>query len=237
MTDAGFARRPASIAVRSLAADDLPMAVTIHCQLAPVQFIARGGPVLLRGYYRAWLDADSPLAFGAFDSSGRLVGVLLGSLDPSSHYRQMLHRHGLQLSGRLLVAAVVRPRFGIELITTRVERYARAVLRNTFRRVTTRQGARSALPDVPPPSEQTSSTGEVTHVIVDARRLGTGAGRALMLAAAASARRSGTTRLELVVEPGSAAGSFYERLGWYADDPVISRSGEQFVRYRLDLGT
>jgi GNAT superfamily N-acetyltransferase len=92
------------------------------------------------------------------------------------------------------------------------------------------------VPRAPDVSEHAAgSGGEVTHMVVDASRRRSGAGRALVDAASDLARQYGLSYMELVTVPGSGAAAFYERLGWEGAGELSTSSGEHFVRYRLAL--
>ena len=211
--------------------------------MADIQFIARGGPHLLRPYYLSWMSTDAAMALGAFGPGGELVGVLLGCTDPATHYSQMLRRGGLRSATGMLVAALSRPSFARELLATRASRYSRAVLRRLVaaaRRpagpgAPAEQGVRGPAGSGPAPQEAAPLAGEITHLVVDGARRGTGAGRLLVAEAAERCRQAGCQELELVAIPGSAAASFYEHLGFLADRAVTSASGEEFVRYTFGL--
>ncbi len=228
---------PAGSLVRDLGTSDVHAAARLHGQMADIQFIARGGPLLLRPYYRSWMSTDSALALGAFTPDGELVGVLLGCTDPSVHYGQMLRRGGVRSAAGMSMAALTRPAFARELLATRASRYSRALLERLVapaRRpggpgAAGQGGAQSA------PPEPARLGGEITHLVVDGARRGTGAGRLLVEEAARRCRQAGRHELELVAIPGSAAAAFYEHLGFLADKAVTSASGEEFVRYTFGL--
>lgn len=237
-----------SVSVRRLSLTDIGAAARLHAEMADVQFIARGGPPLLRQYYRAWMSTGNDISLGAFDSGGEMVGVLLGSSSPAAHYRAMLRRGGWRVALGMALASVGNLSFGRELLTTRGVRYARALGRRAgglVRRGTGGTGAPEAAGGTgsmcpgteaaPGPARPEGLGGEITHVVVTTARRRTGAGRALVDAAAGLARQSGLSYLELVTIPGSDASAFYERLGWEPAGVLASSSGEHFARYRYRL--
>lgn len=209
--------------VRRLERADVALSSSLHAEVLPMEFLARAGPAFLAAYHRAWLDAGG-LALAAV-ADGDLLGVLLGTLDPAEHFRRMARRRGAGLAARLVWRAASRPGFALELLVTRGARYARGLVRIVLSRQE-RPGAGGA-PARP--------AGEVTHVMVAPRAQGTGVGRALMEEAARAGREAGLRELVLVTPPELAAGSFYEHIGWRRSGVLTSRSGEHFVRYRLEL--
>lgn len=210
---------PRNVEVRPLGARDIRAVAALHEQLAAVQFLARGGPSLLVPYYRAWAGAPGAIALAAVDSDDRVVGVLLGSSNPARHHRAMVRRGAPGLALGFAGAALSRPAFRRELLRTRLARYIRGL-------------ARLAAPQA---HEGAGRTGEITHVVVDASRRGSGVGRLLVEAALGQARVAGCQKVELVTEAGSPAAAFYEHLGWALAGTIVSASGEPFARYRFGL--
>lgn len=236
-----------NVAVRALTPAEIGLSARLHGEALDMEFLARCGQGFLRAYHRAWLDSPTGLALAAVDDDHRILGVLLGSVDPASHYRSMVRRHGASLAGRLLVSALMRPALARDLIVTRARRYGRGLLRMLAGWVRDdRMSGKRDRGDAPhrPPSSAVAdsadrsdpaATGEVTHVMVrsDARR--GGVGRVLLARAEEEARLAGLDELVLVTPPDLAATSFYEHLGWQRVGELTSQSGEQFLRYRFDL--
>jgi GNAT superfamily N-acetyltransferase len=141
----------------------------------------------------------------------------------------------------LLAAAATRPRLARELAVTRVARYAhglwRVVGRPAWRSLVHRLGG--ARRPAPPLRAQRAAnearTGEVSHLLVAPSQQNRGTGRALLEDALDRARLAGLDEVVLVTLPDDSARRFYERLGWWADGAVSSRSGEAFVRDRYPL--
>lgn len=217
--------------VRELGASDVEKSADLHARVLETEFITRLGPSFLRAYHRAWIDSPVALTLAVDDAGGQLAGALLGSLDPAEQVSSMLRRHGTALAARLLLSVAVRPRLAVSLVRTRLLRYARGVARFArasvpARRAGAHTSGRSAVP----------GSGEVTHLFVDPSARGKGFGKSLLDAAAGRARAAGLPALELVTPPDFDARGFYERLGWQESGKVTSRSGEEYVRYRLPLG-
>lgn len=222
----------AAVRVRDLDGRDVENSAGLHAGVLDMEFIVRLGPSFLRCYHRAWIDSPVALALAADDSSGRLAGVLLGSLDPAVQVSSMLRRHGPALALHICLAASSRPRLAANLVRTRLVRYARGLARFAVasarpRRKEATRGAGGGV---------FGGSGEVTHLFVDPSRRGEGVGRALLDEAARRARAAGLVELELVTPPDLAARRFYERVGWQETGELTSRSGEVFIRYRLPVG-
>lgn len=215
--------------VRDLAVTDAGRSAALHARVLDMEFISQLGPSFLRTYHKAWIDSPVALALAVDDPEGRLVGILLGSLDPAVHVSAILQRHGGVLAARLLMAASIRPGLAATLVRTRVLRYARGLTRVLVGSLRARRRGRDSSAARPP------RLGEVTHLFVEPSCQGTGVGRALLDEAVRRATTAGLVELELVTPPDLVARLFYERLGWRPAGLLTSRSGEEFVRYRLPL--
>ena len=235
-----------SVTVRPLRQADVPTSSRIHGEVLHIEFLARCGRPFLRCYHRAWIDSDDGIALACEDNKGEVVGVLLGALRPSSHFRKMVRSHGIGLTFWLILRASTTPRFARELLATRLLRYVRGLSRMVLRsfrrsapRPTGRRSSPVALGKISPASAASEPTlslvGEVTHVMVLPDHQGKGIGGALLEAARGAAEQSGLDELVLVTPPDLAAAEFYEHLGWQRTGELTSRSGEDFVGYRLLL--
>lgn len=190
-----------------------------------MEFLARLGPGFLSAYHRAWIASPSGLALAAVDADHNIVGVILASLDPASHYRWMLVHAGPKLAIRLAAQSVRKPALARDLIATRAARYASAV----WRQLATPTHLEAA-------ATSSSRSGEVTHLMVTPEAQGAGAGAALLAHTERRANAAGLQELVLVTPPGLDSRHFYEHLGWEATGQVTSRSGEHFIRFTRRLG-
>jgi GNAT superfamily N-acetyltransferase len=211
--------------IARLGPEHLAAAAELHEQLASVQFVARGGQTFLRRYYLAWSRTSTGLALAATDNAGRLTGVLLGSLDPARHYQDIVRRDGVALALRLIGHATIDPRFGRELIVTRIRRYSRGLALAALARL--REPGQGS-PAVGTPE----ALGEIAVLLVDPQARGAGIGRALLNRAIQEAHHAGLAALTLVTPPDYGARGFYEHLGWRLSGSLTSRSGEPFLLYR-----
>lgn len=215
------------VSVRTLVDGDLDAAVSLHLQVLHMEFLSRFGPKFMRTYYRAWISSTDSIGLAALDENGAVLGVLLGASDPALHVRAMVREHGVGLGAALIGHSLTHPRLAKDLIVTRGWRYTRGLARLVIARLTRE-----------PPSSPVAAgpvVGEITHVLVDPAAQGRGVGRALVEQCVRQARAAGVQELQLVTPPDMAAQHFYERLGWHASGEMQSRSGEDFLRYRLTL--
>jgi GNAT superfamily N-acetyltransferase len=230
-----------AVSVRPLETSDVKESSRLHYQVLDMEFLSRCGERFLRGYHRAWLDSVDALAIAAVDDRGDLVGVLLGAVRPERHFRAMVRRHGAALAFFMTIHALSNPRFFKELLVTRGLRYSRGLLRILVTSV--RRPGRMAPGGAASPSSGIGDSGtdpgllsgEVTHLMVRSDAQGEGVGRALLEEAGRSAKVAGLDELLLVTPPDLAAGNFYEHLGWHRAGKLTSRSGEEFIRYRLPI--
>jgi GNAT superfamily N-acetyltransferase len=208
------------ITIRPLTKADAAAVSALQKDVLDGEFIARCGSGFRRCYHRAWADSAGAIALVAQGVGGQMIGVLLGAVNPAAHYRTMLRRHGLALGFWLLVGAVTDPRLALELLTTRLVRYARGVLRILVLRQ---------------PGQAGGAAGEVTHLMVRREAQREGAGTALLEAARNLGEQAGLDELMLVTSLDGGAQRFYEHLGWEPTGECVSRSGEKFLKYRLRL--
>lgn len=217
--------------IRDLRLTDTRASAGIHQEVLGMEFLSRFGPRFLAAYHGAWVRSPAGLALAALDGDGRLVGLMLGSLDPAAHYRWMLRQAGPGLAVRLAGRALMDPPLARDLIATRGARYARGV----WRQISNRRGRRAVAIATDGETGPTIPVGEITHLMVTSSGQGTGAGRALVAETEARARSAGVEELVLVTPPDLDARGFYNHLGWVEEGDMSSRSGESFIRFRRRL--
>ena len=169
--------------MRDLRPDEASVSAAIHRQVLDMEFLARFGTGFLTAYHRAWIRSPAGLSLAATDSSGRITGVMLGSLDPAAHYDWLLRKAGAGLGVRMGAYALVHPSLARELVATRAGRYTRAVAVRVAARARralsgagrdgTGQGA--DLSSNPSPARR---AGEITHLMVVPDGRGGGSARA-----------------------------------------------------------
>ena len=186
--------------VHPLARSDLEFCAAVHGQALQHGFFARLGARFLRAYYATFLDSPHAVALVA-TVSGQPVGHLVGVIAPRAHTRWLLRRRGPALAVHGLVGMALHPRAAYRFARTRLGRYARAWQRH-----------RSA-GEGPPANDDAPAVLVHVAVLPGARRIA--AGRTLVAAFEAEARKRGAKRAVLTTLAGDGgAGGFYERLGW-----------------------
>lgn len=213
--------------IRAMIDDDVTAAVRLHLEVLDMEFLSRFGPSFMASYYRAWMATAGGVSLVAVSDAGDVVGLLLGATAPSAHARAMVREHGVALASRMVTYALWHPALAKDLIVTRARRYLGGVARVIRSRwaPATPTAASSGGPAV----------AEITHVLVEPSVQGGGVGRALVERAVSISRDAGADEVELVTPPDLAAQHFYEHLGWQCEGSLRSRSGEEFLRYRLAL--
>lgn len=218
-------RLPSSVGMQMLAPPDASATASVHGRGLPHDFVTRFGKRFLAQYHLAFADSPHGTAIVADDRrTGRVVGVLLGTLDTPSHYGFLVRRHGVALATLAAARAVRDPALGRDLAQNRAGRYAGGIARSVFGN--RRESQKEALEQV----------GFLTHLVVEEEYRGRGVGSLLVAAYEAKAWTAGLRRLELATMPDKhGAGPFYERLGWEHEGERTSRSGERFALYTRAL--
>lgn len=220
--------------VRPLTYEELREAAWLHTRELPHEFLTRFGPGFLARYYRAFVESPHATALavsgGPGEATNRLDGVLLATFDTPAHYALLVRRHGLALAGHAALRALRSPAFALDLLRTRLLRYAHGIGRG-LRRSSTRPDGPEDTRDVSP-----ERVGFMTYVAVAADRRGRGIGGSLLAAYEERAREAGLERLDLVTFPDErGAGPFYSRMGWTYAEEIVSRSGERYALYTRPL--
>jgi GNAT superfamily N-acetyltransferase len=234
--------------VRDMVRRDLRATAALHHRSLPDGFFSRLGRRFLRRYHATFLASPFAVAIVATDPVDGDVpaAFLVGTLQNRAHYRWVVRRCGPRLALELVAALAVRPRLASLFIRTRVGRYLRWVWRYPLYRAQRRTAAAPAGSEGAAVVEEEPARGPeeaapvapvavLTHVAVDERLRGQGAGRRLVEAFVERAREAGAAEVRLVTEASDGASGFYERLGW---TPVGEKPGadDEVVReFRLSL--
>jgi GNAT superfamily N-acetyltransferase len=180
------------------------------------------GTTFLAAYHRTYID--SPHAVGLVVDDPRVIGFLVGTLDPGSHHRWTLRHRGPAIAVRAAVAMLVRPRTAWFFLRTRLPRYANAVAR--YARPEPARGD-GPLPTAGP------AVAVLSHVVVAATGRRRNTGRTLVEAFIAAATDAGVDEAQLVTASDGGGPAFYERLGW---EPVDRDDGPTTMRtYRRQI--
>lgn len=238
------------VKVRDLYASDLALTAQLHHEVLNMEFLSRCGLAFLKRYQRAWMESPAGISIVAVNDDNEPLGILLGSIDPALHVKNMFTSSGVALLLLLIAHAALHPSFAYELIKTRTVRYIRGALRisakglaSRIRPQTLQQGdvvtletQTENLGDLETPEiSQIPRIGEVTHLLVDPRAQGQGIGRLLTDEAVKRGELAGLNKFVLVTPPDLKARQFYEHLGWIEGEPLTSKSGEPFVQYYFPL--
>lgn len=90
--------------VHEIAADDWPEAILLIKQASGNSVLCWLGHRFVSIFYRSLCELDYCCAYGAYDESGKLVGVIIGTLDQSRAYRQVVRENWF----KLILAANIR---------------------------------------------------------------------------------------------------------------------------------
>jgi ribosomal protein S18 acetylase RimI-like enzyme len=203
----------AGLVVRAATRRDLRTTARLHRTHLPTGFFARLGRGFLRSYHATFLASPLAVALVVTDpADGSPAGFLVGTLRNRAHYRWVLRRCGPTLGGRFVAALCCRPRLAWLFLRTRAGRYLRWIGRYPLRRWGNRAGAPGT--SRPPAEPGARPVAVLTHVVVDDRLRGRGAGRQLVDAFVDAVRRSGVAEARLVTDVDGGAARFYEQLGW-----------------------
>ncbi|WP_122262737.1 GNAT family N-acetyltransferase [Ornithinimicrobium cerasi] len=172
-----------------LTAADVPDAAELHRRAFPSFFLSELGPVFLREFYRGFL-ADGAVTVVARDATGRLVGVVVGHVNPSGFFRRLLVKRWSAFAIASLSLVVRRPR----------------VVPRLFRALT----YRGQDGEEQPPGALLSS------ICVEPAMQGTGTGRLVLEAWLRELQSQGETRAYLTTDAldNGSVNAFYVRSGW-----------------------
>ncbi|MGI9049877.1 MAG: GNAT family N-acetyltransferase [Rubrobacteraceae bacterium] len=214
---------PNPISIRLFAPPDIVQTSALHLRELPDDFVTQFGERFLARCHQAFAESPYAMVIVANDyATGRVVGALLGTLDAPAHYRWLVRHHGAELALRGASRAILHPSLGRDLVGTRVDRYARGIVR--------------ALIPKQPSGERKDSlprrVGLLAHVMVAGDYHRCGIGSSLVAAYEIRAKYAGLDQLELATLPdGWGAGPFYERIGWKHGGERMRKSGERVTLY------
>jgi ribosomal protein S18 acetylase RimI-like enzyme len=187
--------------LRTLSREDLPAVAAVHRAAFPRMVVSRIGAEAVRRYYESLLSGPYETAgLGAFEE-GRLAGFCFVGV---RHWSEgvFVREHAAFIVWRLLAS----PRLWVDPV---VLRRLEPGLRLLFTRPPRMRETEAGNCETEPPSYG------IQLIAVEPGWQGAGVGRRLMEAGEAHARRRGSARIELSVEPSNVrAVGFYERLGW-----------------------
>jgi ribosomal protein S18 acetylase RimI-like enzyme len=199
-----------SVPVRALGADDVAAVVAVHLRAFPSFFLSFLGPRFLREFYSSFLVDPMGRGFVAVDESGRMLGVVVGPLNPAGYFKRLLKRRWWAFCLASVSAVLRRP--------TVAPRLFRAVV------------YRGEAPDGP-------VRALLSSIAVDPQVQGGGVGRLLVERWVAEVRAAGGTGCFLTTdaEGNEAVNAFYRKLGWKLEGSYCTTEGRRMNRYVFDF--
>ncbi|MFB9236881.1 GNAT family N-acetyltransferase [Plantactinospora siamensis] len=189
---------------------DVPAAAALHLRAFPAFFMASLGAPFLREFYHGFVDDPDAVTVVGRADDGRLLGVVVGTLDPGRFFGRLLRRRGLRFAAVGALAAVRRPRTAVRLL--------RAV------------AYRGEVPG-------DASGALLNSICVDPTAEHAGHGRRLIAAWWDRARERGATSAFLVTDAtgNDRVNDFYRRAGWTLVDAYTTPEGRRMNRYRRSV--
>jgi len=196
--------------IKPLAPMHIEQSVNIHTKAFPNYFLSLLGPVFLNEFYANFLYDDKGVGFIACDREGRLLGVVVGPIDPKGYFKRLLIRRWWAFGFSSLGAVVKNPRNALRL------------LRAIFYRGDSPPGPRRAL---------------LSSIAVSPDSQAVGIGKALLDEWMKEIKRRGAFGCYLATDADKniAVNSFYKRLGWRIDSSYITPEGRRMHRYVYDF--
>lgn len=199
--------------------DDLSQTSRLHLACLDHGLFPSLGHRFLRHYLATFVDGQYSVAIAA-ERQGVIVGFLVGAVEPASHYRQVVRRHGWRLALYGAGALLMRPAVAWRFARTRSVRYLRGALRLGSGKVGVRANAPQAV---------------LTHVAVLPAWRGQGIGTKLVQSFVEQCWSCGVPSVKLVTLAGSdGATGFYERLGWCRSSEYVDRDGLRWQTFQFE---
>lgn len=210
-------------AVRQMKSSDLADIVAWHSQSFSSAFYSQLGHGFLRHWFTSHMNAPGSVSLTVSDSSGYLVGYLIGTTDQSAASRGSWQT-GYITGLRGACALLARPSMWVSFLRVRAGPYAVKTIRQILR---PRKG-----------KVLSSGDGQLMYICMAPSHRCLGAGSVLLEAFVGEARRSGATRLTLVTETENvSAQRFCIRHGWTINSkPAQAMDGRPLTRMELNLG-
>jgi GNAT superfamily N-acetyltransferase len=140
-----------------------------------------------------------------------------------------VHGRGLLLRG--LGSLALRPRLALHFARTRLARYCRRLIPNSWTRQAPGNPGGSGGPGSPP-----GTTAVLAHVVVVEHARHHGIGTALIARFVSDASDAGCARVSLVTAAGDGgAGPYYARLGWLPRGETSTSDGRRLAAYDFPL--
>lgn len=200
------------VVIRALSSNDLDEVVYLHTEVFPDDFLTYLGRKVLRLFYAQFVDTSKNIALVA-ETSGNIVGFVMGTLQAPSLYRKFYRRHFVKIAfavfTRLLDDPIIRGGFFAR--TSHVHRALVAVFTGAG------TGAGAYLHDIGgnEGASVTAITARLLSIGVALNSRGTGVANKLVDYYCASAARLGEKVVGLsVLSNNLRAIHFYKKSGW-----------------------
>jgi len=189
-----------------LSTADIREAAALHLRSFPSFFLSELGERFLREFYRGFLD-DGAITAIARDEDGRLLGVVVGHMEPAGFFRRLLRRRWYAFGLASLSLVIRRPSV--------LPRIARAV---TYRGQAGRTPQSGAL---------------LSSICVDPQEQGAGTGRKLLTSFTDELARRGGARAYLTTDAAAneSANAFYLSAGWHHEEAFLTPEGRRMNCY------
>jgi len=196
--------------IRPLECEDVDTVVSVHLRAFPSFFLSFLGPRFLREFYGSFLVDPMGLGFVAVDGGGRVLGVVVGPLNPAGYFKRLLKRRWWAFCLASISAVLRRPK----------------VLPRLFRAVVYRGEA---------PTGPVRAL--LSSIAVDPQVQGGGVGRKLVERWVQEVRAAGGSGCFLTTdaEGNEAVNAFYRKLGWKLESSYSTKEGRRMNRYVLDF--
>jgi len=199
-----------SYKILPLRREHVTRAVDLHLNAFPGFFLSFLGPSFLAEFYRAFTEEEDALAFVSEDKSGKLLGVIVGTLKPNGFFRKLLRRRWLAFS----------------LASTRAILGCPAIIWRLVQAVRYRGD---------PPSDRLRALLSSIAVAPQCQNLGVGS--ALLSVWIEAVRQRGCSGGYLITDAldNETVNVFYKRNGWLLMDSFQTPQGRQMNRYVWDF--
>ena len=196
--------------LRPMTREDVSSTVSVHLQSFPGFFLSSLGPKFLSHFYRGVVDASEGIAFVYLNEVGQTAGFVAGTSNPQGFYKRLLKRDWLKFSLASLGALLRKPSV--------VGRVARGLIH----------------PGKNPPGEDVAG---LFSIGVLPELQGTGAGKKLVLAFLAEARKRRCKMVFLTTDRNNneAVNLFYEKLDFVLEREYTTPEGRQMNEYWITL--
>lgn len=191
-------------------AAEVPALAALHRRSFPDFFLSRLGEPFLRQFYLGYISDPDAVVSVARAQDGRVVGMCVGTTNPSGFFSRLLKRRFVGFLGASLLAVLRNPRYAPRLLAALAYRG-----------------------DGPPGLDGAL----LSSLCVDPDAQNGGIGRALDEAWCVRAAELGAQSAFLTTDTdgNDAVNRFYQRRGWQLSDQYVTKQGRRMNRYWREL--